>query len=75
MRQLMHGAVPFDSKKLDDLPRLLQLVRFAVTRELKSSLNVPETDPPIAHASGLSLSGFLGLSSTREIVSADLPAI
>jgi hypothetical protein len=67
MRQLMHGAVPFDSKKLEALPVLVQVLRAAVAAEIKHSLGWEPTAPPLVAASGLSIHPALRIGGTRTI--------
>jgi len=54
-RQLMHGAIPFDSTKLEQLPSLVQVLRAAVAAGLKANLGWDAGAPPIVAAAGLSI--------------------
>lgn len=45
-RQIMHGAMPFDSEAMRNLPELVQVARAAVAAELKSRLGLQPTDFP-----------------------------
>ena len=67
MRQLMHGAIPFDSKKLEALPALLQVLRAAVAAALKASLGWEQGAAPFVAASGLSIHPAVGVGGTRAI--------
>jgi hypothetical protein len=55
MRQLMHGAIPFDSTKLEQLPSLVQVLRVAVAAALKAILGWDASAPPIVAAARLSI--------------------
>jgi hypothetical protein len=67
MRQLMHGAIPFDSKKLEALPALVQVLRAAVAAAIKHSLGWEPDSPPLVAASGLSIHPALSVGGTRTI--------
>jgi hypothetical protein len=67
MRQLMHGAVPFDSEKLDALPALVQMLRAAVAAAIKLSLGWEADAPPFVAASGFSIHPALSVGGTRAI--------
>jgi hypothetical protein len=72
MRQLMHGAIPFDSKKLEELARLVQVLRAAVNSALKERLGVAPATPPIIAFSGLSIHPALGGSGTGPATEDDV---
>jgi hypothetical protein len=72
MRQLMHGAISFDSDKLDKLPSLVQVLRAAVAAGLKVRLGMSPEGPPLVAPSGLATSPMLGLGGTRAIREKDL---
>jgi hypothetical protein len=72
MRQLMHGAIPFDSKKLEELASLVQVLRAAVNSALKERLGVSANDPPIVAPSGLSIHPGLGGSGTGQVTEDDV---
>ncbi len=67
MRQLMHGAIPFDSERLVDLPSLVQPLRAVVATGLKDRLGMDPADPPIVAATGLSIRPAMGMSGTCKI--------
>jgi hypothetical protein len=75
MRQLMHGAISFDSKKLEKLPALLQVLRAAVAAGVKARLGIPAGSPPIIAASGLAMSPAINLTGSREITDTDIKAL
>ncbi len=74
MRQMMHGAIPFDSSKLDALGSLLQVLRAAVSLGLKDLLGVPRDGAPLIASSGLSIHPSLSVGGTRAIEKADISA-
>lgn len=50
MRQLVHGARSFDNERLDDLGRLVQVLRSVVVLGLKRVLGMPMNEAPaVAH--------------------------
>lgn len=75
MRQLMHGAIPFDSKKLDQLPALVQTLRAAVAAGLKTKLGWDPASPPLVAAAGLSIHPALAVGGTRAIQKGDTDPI
>jgi hypothetical protein len=64
MRQLMHGAIPFDSEKLKELAGLVQILRAAVTTALKERLAISPEEPPLAAPAGLSVHPAMMLGGT-----------
>jgi hypothetical protein len=71
-RQMLHGAVSFDSSVMDELPELAQWLRSVLVTELKRRLRVPENEPPFAVPTGLSVSPFMGLSGRAKVCERDL---
>ena len=67
MRQLMHGAIPFDSTKLERLPSLVQVLRAASAAALKADLGWDTAAPPIVAAGGLSIHPAIAVGGTRAI--------
>jgi hypothetical protein len=67
MRQMMHGAINFDSSKLENLPRLVQPLRAAAAAGIKKLLGKNPNDPPLVASSGLSIHPSLGLGGTRKL--------
>lgn len=72
MRQLMHGAIPFDSKKLAELASLVQVLRAAVNSALKERLGVAPDAPPIVAPSGMSIHPGVGGSGTGQVAEEDV---
>jgi hypothetical protein len=72
MRQMMHGAIPFDSAKLDGLPSLLQVLRAAVALGLKDRFGIPRDGAPLIASSGLTIHPSTGLGGTRAITEDDI---
>jgi hypothetical protein len=72
MRQLMHGAIPFDSKKLENLGGLIQPLRAVVAAGLKSKLGKTPTDLPIVAAGGYSIHPAMGLDGSKPITEDDV---
>jgi hypothetical protein len=75
MRQMMHGAISFDSEKLDKLPSLLQILRAAVSVGLKDRLGINPEEPPLVSPSGSSIHPSIGLGGTRPIAEDDIEAL
>jgi hypothetical protein len=71
MRQLMHGSIPFDSKKLENLGGLVQPLRAAVAAGLKSKLGKTDDDPPTVAAEGLMVHPALGFGGTQRVTAHD----
>jgi len=67
MRQMMHGAVPFDSEKLAGLGTLVQALRAVVATGFKNTVGKTPTDAPIVSVAGLSIHPAIGLEGTRVI--------
>lgn len=72
MRQLMHGAIPFDSKKLENLGGLVQPLRAVVAAGLKSKLGKTPSDLPIVAVGGYSIHPAMGLGGSRRITEDDV---
>jgi hypothetical protein len=72
MRQLMHGAIRFDSKKLANLGPLVQPLRAVVAAELKTKLGKQEDDAPIVAGAGLTFHPSVTLEGTRKINEDDI---
>jgi hypothetical protein len=72
MRQLMHGAVPFDSKKLQNLGRLVQALRAVVASGLKSRMGKRNDEPPIVAPEGFIVHPAMALGGTRQITENDV---
>jgi hypothetical protein len=53
LRQLMHGEIPFDSKKLENLPLLVQPLNAVVAAGLKDVLGKSADDSPVVAMSGV----------------------
>lgn len=71
MRQLMHGAIPFDSEKLANLGALVQPLRAVVAAGLKDQLGKNPADPPIVASEGLSIHPVMALGGTGEVAESD----
>jgi hypothetical protein len=67
MRQLMHGAIPFDSEKLASLGTLVQSLRAVVAAGLKARLGWHADDPPLVASSGLSIHPAMAAGGTGQI--------
>jgi hypothetical protein len=72
MRQLMHGAIPFDSTKLKNLGSLVQPLRAVVASRLKEWLGKGPDEPPLVAASGASIHPALGAYGTGQVTEEDL---
>lgn len=72
MRQLMHGAIPFDSKKLENLGSLVQPLRAVVAAGLKGRLDKTANDLPIVAAEGLLIHPAMGVGSSRRVSDRDI---
>jgi len=71
-RQMLHGAVAFESTVMEELPELTQWLRAVVVAELKRRLGIPMDEPPFAAGTGLSISPFMGVSGTAKITARDI---
>jgi hypothetical protein len=67
MRQLMHGAIQFDSKRIANLGTLVQPLRSVVAAGLKAALGKSADDMPRVALSGLSIHPSMGVAGTRRI--------
>jgi hypothetical protein len=72
MRQLMHGAIPFDSSELKGLGSLVQPLRSVVADGLKERLGKKPEEPPLVATSGLSIHPALGAGGTSRITDEDI---
>jgi hypothetical protein len=72
LRQMMHGAVAFDSRLLDDLPRVVEHLRAIVATELKIAVGMPREIPPVVTVGGWSVGPAFGLGGVRQITERDL---
>ncbi|MFZ0168986.1 MAG: hypothetical protein WAL64_06130 [Candidatus Dormiibacterota bacterium] len=72
MRQLMHGAIPFDSEKLSELARLTQQLRIAVGAAIKDALDMSRDEPPVADQAGFTAHPAMGVSGVRGVAERDI---
>jgi hypothetical protein len=72
MRQLMHGAIPFDSAKLESLGILTQILRAAVSQRLKDRLGIPANYPPASKEPGRTFHPGIALGGTSRITAEDI---
>lgn len=72
MRQMMHGAIDFDSQKLVRLPALVQILRAAVAARLKEALGIPAGFAPIVQPEGLMIHPSAGVGGTQALTADDL---
>jgi hypothetical protein len=72
MRQLMHGAIPFDSDKLSDLGALVQPLRAVVAAGLKARLGKEPADPPIVAPSGFSIHPAMAMQGSGQVTEEDI---
>jgi hypothetical protein len=73
MRQMMHGAINFDSAKLADLPGLVEELRASVVVGIKRRINVPENAPPIISAKrGRFRFPSIGAAVAKEVTDHDI---
>jgi hypothetical protein len=72
LRQMMHGAMRFDSGKLADLPAVAQMIRAIVTAELKTALGISESDPPVVVSGVAAIHPAVAAGGTRSITDEDL---
>lgn len=72
-RQIMHGAVPFDSAVMTGLGELVQILRAVVAAELKLQYSLADTDPPCVTYGAISINpDSMGLFGTSQITNDDL---
>jgi hypothetical protein len=67
MRQLMHGAIQFDSKRIANLGALVQPLRAVVAAGLKAALGKSADAMPRVAMSGPSIHPSVGVGGTRQI--------
>jgi hypothetical protein len=72
VRQMMHGAVDFDSKKLERLPALVQILRAAVAMRLKEALGFPADFAPFVQPEGLMIHPSAMVVGTQALAADDL---
>lgn len=72
MRQLMHGAIPFDSKKLLNLGVLVQPLRAVVAANLKERLGISPDAFPQVGMSGPALHPAMGMVGHFEVIDEDI---
>lgn len=72
VRQIMHGAIPFDSDKLRNLGTLVQQLRAVVAADLKNHLGKQPSDPPIVANEGLTIHPAVAAEGTRLISEHDI---
>jgi hypothetical protein len=72
LRQLVHGAIPFDSKKLENLGASIQPLRAVVAAGLKSRLGKTDAEPPIVGIGAVLIHPAVGLGGTRSINEDDI---
>ena len=75
MRQMMHGAVPFDSPKLDALPSLVHPLRSAVSVALKRKLGWSDDSPPVIQQSGMVIHPSVSAYGSRHITERDVTSL
>jgi hypothetical protein len=72
VRQIMHGAIPFDSDKLRNLSTLVQQLRAVVAADLKNHLGKQPSDPPIVANEGFTIHPAVAAEGTRLISEHDI---
>ncbi|WP_447707368.1 hypothetical protein [Mycobacterium sp. C31M] len=72
IRQLMHGHIPFDSKKLENLPALMNPLRSVVAAQLKDKLGMSQTEPPFFALSGSWVLPAMGTAGTGVVEDIDV---
>jgi len=72
LRQMMHGAVPFDSEKLADLGSTIQMLRSVVAAELKTTMGLSLDAFPIVAAATGSIHPTAGVGGKAKIREEDL---
>ena len=72
LRQMMHGAIPFDSERLAGLPAVIQVLRTQVVAEIKTAFGIAEDRLPVVSAGVVSIHPTMGVGGSRAITAADL---
>ena len=72
MRQLMHGALPFDSSRLERLPEFTQRLRAAITPTLKDRLGMSNQPGPMFEPEATIIHPSMALGGRRQVTEADL---
>jgi hypothetical protein len=71
LRQMMHGAVPFNSEKLSRLAELLQVLSAVVAGLLKKELGIALDAAPIVVAGQLAIHPAMGVAGTTRLSGED----
>jgi hypothetical protein len=69
---MFHGAVRFDSKKLEGLPAVVQELRRVAADELKQATGIPPESLPIVRAGVPAIHPGMSVSGTRLLTDGDL---
>jgi hypothetical protein len=72
LRQMFHGAVQFDSKRLEGLPAVVQELRRVAAYELKQATGIPPESLPIVRAGVPAIHPGMSVSGTRSLAEDDL---
>jgi len=71
----MHGAISFDSPKLDALPGLIHPLRSAVSVALKRALGWGDEAAPVVEQSGMVVHPAAGVAGSRVITERDITSL
>jgi hypothetical protein len=72
LRQMLHGAIPFDSDQLVDLGAIVQVLRAIAASELKQALGIPTAKTPIVIAGVPSIHPSMAAMGHGPITEPDL---
>ena len=72
LRQMFHGAIPFDSDKLADLAAIVQTLRAIVAAELKAGLGIEAEQPPVVVGGVMSIHPSMAVGGSGALTESDL---
>jgi hypothetical protein len=75
IRQMFHGDVAFDSKEMDELPALIQVLRAVVVTQLKHVVGIPDDRAPFAAPGNMAIGPQFALGIQRVVTEKDLALI
>ena len=75
MRQMLHGAKDLDSKEVQEISRLVQIVRACVATELKDQFGLAADQPPFVTFGVPAVAPQVALGGSRKLTGDDLAGL
>ncbi len=72
LRQMMHGAIGFDSERLGRLAELLQILRAFVAALLKDAQGIAHDEPPLVGFGAVAIHPAMGLGGHGALTAEDV---